>query len=112
MNRRKFFRWLGLGTAVAAAAPSTLLAMGPACVETCCSCSGRSFWEGACDYCHENVMECGCNRTKGCTCKVLDYRDYASFSMVSVNESIDRMVSDAAAELSRQAGLSIRELAV
>lgn len=57
-------------------------------------------------------MECGCNRTKGCTCKVLDYRDYASFSMVSVNESIDRMVSDAAAELSRQAGLSIRELAV
>jgi hypothetical protein len=56
-------------------------------------------------------MECGCNRAKGCTCKVLDYCDYASFSMVAVNAAFDQEISNAAAELSRQAGLSIRELA-
>lgn len=32
MNRRKFFKWLGAGVAIAATAPSALLAEGPACV--------------------------------------------------------------------------------
>jgi hypothetical protein len=107
MNRRKFLNWLGVGTAAVAVAPSVL----PVCEDPWC---GSIAGEGIIphDELHNSDdMECGCSRLKGCTCKVLTADDYSSFSQFALTASISSMVSDAAAELSRQAGLSIHELA-
>lgn len=55
-------------------------------------------------------MECGCLRKDGCSCPVLSYEDYSSFSMLAVNASIDGMIANAANELSHRMGLSVCEL--
>jgi hypothetical protein len=101
MNRRKFLSWLGMGSAAVAVAPYALLNGEPVYVtETVCSCSGRSFWEGPCDYC----------RAHPAPPSTLGYADYSSFSKVAVDAEIDDVVSQTAMELGRQAGLSIRQL--
>jgi hypothetical protein len=99
MNRRKFFRWLGLGTAVVVA-PAALVPEGPVCVETCCSCSGRSFWEGECDYCTAHP------RPR----PLLTWVDYQNFSSFSVACSIDPKVADASSHFADSAARGIKEL--
>jgi hypothetical protein len=108
VNRRKFFKWLGVGTAAVAVAPATLLPKEPV-VEQSCSCALRGSWEGECHWCHYNKMECGCIRGH-CTCTILDYSDYCKFSSFSIASSIDEMVSDCAVDLSRRAGLAAKEM--
>lgn len=110
MNRRKFFKWLGVGIAGAAVAPSLATPMGPGCVATSCSCSGRSFWEGRCEYCQAHKLVCGCDRTKGCTCPVLSYADYSNFSQFALIASMDETVMQCAKELGEAAGRDIAAL--
>jgi hypothetical protein len=123
LNRRKFFKWLGAGTAAAVATPYVAKAIEtplsgkdpwsnytePDWSQTSCSCSGRSFYEGRCPYCEMHKLECGCTRGQ-CTCKVLQYSDYASFSQFAIAAALDEQVSKAAEELGRQAGLHFRAL--
>jgi hypothetical protein len=109
MNRRKFLSWLGVGSAAVAVAPYALLNGEPVYVAGC-SCAGQSFWDGRCEYCNIHKMECGCDRSKGCTCPVLTFTDYRNFSSFAIASSIDSMVSQSAAELGHQAGLSLRQL--
>jgi hypothetical protein len=85
MNRRKFFKWLGTGVAVAAVAPTVLLREAPS----------LSGWVA-----HDFISPSPFN----------EYGDYTNFSSLAIARSIDESVSNAARELSFRAGQSISEL--
>lgn len=119
MNRRRFFKWLGAGTAAVVVAPAAILPKEshvqthpwdyPAELDNC-SCSGRSFWEGPCDWCSTHSRECGCPYSKSCTCTVLGYADYSSFSSFALSSSIDESITNVANEMAHRAGRSVSEL--
>lgn len=105
MNRRKFLNFLSLavgGSAVAAVAPSLSTVMGPECVttHTGCTCAGRSFWEGQCEWCARQPK----------SQEILGYADYTSFSAIATAAAIDDIVSNAAKELGEAAGQHISAL--
>lgn len=87
MNRRKFFKWLGVGIAGAAVAPSALLAMEPVCVT-------RELAQYTPFMPH----------------LVEGYADYSNFSSFALTEAIDKAVAQAAAELGAAAGRDISAL--
>jgi hypothetical protein len=76
MNRRKFFKWLGAGVAVAAIAPTALLREDPS----------LSGWVA-----HDFISPSPFN----------EYGDYTNFSSFAISTAIDDSVSSAAQELSR-----------
>lgn len=111
MNRRSFLKWLGVGTAGVAVAPSAVKAV-----------------ESTVPYKHDsaNCPACGFQKPElRCTCPVTEegpmcpvhgchnpsgYANYANFSQHTVEESIDKIVSDAAHELGYQAGKTQSDL--
>lgn len=88
MNRRNFFKWLGIGTAAVAVAPYALLNGEPVCVAAD-SPLGVSLLAGG---------------TLG------EYADYSNFSSFALTEAIDKAVAQAAAELGVAAGRGISAL--
>lgn len=87
MNRRKFFKWLGVGTAVAAVAPSALLAEGPACVAEIAP------------------------ALPAVTAAVIgEYSNYYSFSSLAIATAIDESLAETAKELAYRAGQGVKEL--
>src|ERR1700693_4115201 len=107
LNRRKFFKWLGAGTAAAVVAPSAVEAIESTVsrkdpwsnytetnIPGSWSCVGRSLREGPCEYCYQTKLECGCTRGQ-CTCPVLQYADYSNFSQFAIQSSTDDMVKEA-----------------
>lgn len=112
LNRRKFFKWLGVGTAVAAVAPSVLTSMEPAVtgnvlvaqaihgMQLSCSCASDSFWDGPCEYCQRQPKVTSYN----------EYVDYANFSSFAIANSIDEAVNDVAIELAYRQKVLLNEL--
>lgn len=88
MNRRKFLSRLGVGIAVAAVAPSVLLAEAPACVVVAAPLTMPIL----------PVEVIG------------EYCNYANFSSFAIATAIDEQVAYAAEELGHLAGLSMNEL--
>lgn len=81
MNRRNFLKFLGVGVAVAAAAPSVVAALEPVC------------------------------QTQAPIAAVIaEYSDYVNFSDLAIARAIDAHVSEAAAQLGHQAGLTLNAL--
>ena len=79
MNRRTFLKWLGVGTAIAAVAPSTLLPEAPACVA-------------------EPIA------VAPAVCATIgEYADYCNFSSMAIAAAIDEAVLNAAEELGKAA---------
>jgi hypothetical protein len=119
MNRRQFFKWLGVGAAAAVVAPSAFATEPSACVAPVCnlsdygtypwvehkpyqcSCAGRSFWEGECEWCHAHPAP---------RQPIENYADYTNFSSIISVSSIDDPVALAAKELGYRAGLSVQRL--
>jgi hypothetical protein len=101
MNRRSFLKWLGVGSAVGAAAPSVLSSMGPACVADY---DDRSIGMAGTDWDLEEHPAQYADTTFG------QYADYSNFSEFAVRSSIDDMVSETAAKLGRLHGSSISHL--
>jgi hypothetical protein len=91
MNRRKFLSWMGIGAAVAVAAPSTLFSNAP---DTFATLKEKHLLCDLADY----------GTTYG------DFCNYSNFSAFAITSSIDDCVANAAAEMSYRAGLSVREL--
>src|SRR5882724_160465 len=98
MNRRKFFKWLGVGTAAAVVAPSALASCGD---PWCGSIAGEGIiphdelhdsWDGP----SESVVR--------------GYADYTNFSSFALAAAIDDIVSQSAAELGAAAGRDIAAL--
>ncbi len=87
MNRRKFFKWLGVGIAGAAVAPSLSTVMGPECVA-----------KEIAPY------------TPFMPHLVEQYADYSSFSDFALIAAMDSIVAQAADELGAAAGRSIADL--
>ena len=65
-----------------------------------CSCAGRSFWEGPCEWCtaHPKVRE------------PLDYEEMHRQVRFAVRAAIDEVVCQAARELGYSAGLMVAGL--
>lgn len=90
MNRRKFFKWLGVGSVAAVVAPSALLVEGPAYLTT-----PKPPVEWA---------------TNGIPTAAMEYAEYTSFSAFTIASSVDDCVSDAAQELAHRSGLMLNEM--
>ena len=103
MDRRRFLKWLGVGVAAGAAAPSVIAKVGP----TLSDVDERSPMMAGTDWFWEEHPESLCQSTFSST---MEYADYADFSALALSTALDATVSEAAAELSRQAGLSISDL--
>lgn len=88
MNRRSFFKWLGAGSVAVVVAPSALFTEGPACV------APPPFVDVPSLHVHS----------------IGDYAEYTNFSQFAIDQSIDAMTKDTAAELSYRAGLSWQTL--
>jgi hypothetical protein len=54
-----------------------------------CSCAGRSFWEGLCDWCHAFPRPC----------PLLNWDDYNRAVRIQVDECIDKILDRASIEL-------------
>lgn len=80
MNRRNFFKWLGIGAAAAVVAPSVLTLTEPVCVEA--PKAYRTYVMGKDVY-------------------VASYFDYANFSDFAIKTSIDELVEKTAKELGK-----------
>lgn len=78
MNRRSFFKWLGIGVAAAVVAPSALTITEPVCVE-----APKAY--------STYVM--------GKDAIISGYFDYANFSDFAIKTSIDELVENTAREL-------------
>lgn len=107
MNRRNFFKWLGAGTAAAAAG----VVVAPSVIEKIvkpkpsdCDCALRSFWDGPCKYHLEEWRRVQASGEIG------SYADYSSFASFASKTSIDEAVGQAAADLGHQAGLHVSDL--
>lgn len=100
MNRRSFFKWLGVGTAAVVAAPGVI----SICDDPWCgSIAGEGIiphdeLHGICVDHAQPITEC------------LEYADYADFSSFSTCSAIDEIVSNAAKELGERAGRDTAEL--
>lgn len=88
MNRRKFFRWLGVGSVAAVVAPSTLLFSEPS-----------SFDKLKAEHKVCDLADYG-NR----------YANYTNFSAYALASAIDDSVSYAASELGSRSGLMLNEM--
>ncbi len=86
MNRRSFLKKLGIGAAAA-----TTVAAAPELCHSLCS-----------SWCTEHAAPVSAT--------IGEYYDYANFSSFAIDESWDKMLSDAAIELGQAASLSIKEL--
>ena len=84
MDRRKFLRFLGIGTAAVAVAPTALFTEGPACVAAPIA-----------------APECAV---------ISGYADYASFSSLAIATALDEQMRDACKELAYRAGQSTAAL--
>lgn len=93
MNRRKFFRFLGIGAAVAVVAPYADTVMGPACVAPPAVPAAYSTY----------VM--------GKEAIIGSYYNYANFSDFAISAALDDTIQDVATELSYRVGLSVQQLA-
>lgn len=92
MDRRGFLKKLGTGIAVAAV-----------CTDPWCgSIAGNAIVP------HEEI--CGLQHVVSIPETLGDYYDYTNFSSFAVQESIDDMTKNAAAELGRQAGISMKAM--
>lgn len=89
MNRRKFFQFLGIGVAVAAAAPYADTVMGPACVAPPAVPAAYSTY----------VM--------GKEAAISSYFEYANFSDFAISAAIDDAVDNVATELSYRAAIGV-----
>jgi hypothetical protein len=81
LDRRKFFKWLGVGTAATVVAPSAVKAMESLCVAPKPT-AYRTYVMG-----------------KETLFSYPEYVDYANFSSFAISTSIDEVVEKAAAEL-------------
>jgi hypothetical protein len=100
MNRRKFLKWLGVGTAAAVVAPSAIAE----CTDPWC---GSIAGEGIIP--HDELHSW--NATTYYNTMGLDtYNDYSSFSQFAIESSIDQVVQNAAKELGAAAGRDISAL--
>jgi hypothetical protein len=90
LNRRKFFKWLGAGTAAAVVAPTVLKALEPLCV------APKTVTYST------YIM--------GKDAIIGGYADYANFSHFALASAIDESVANAAKELGYQHGLSVSQL--
>jgi hypothetical protein len=70
-------------------------------MDTCCSCLGRSFWEGRCDWCIANPE----------ILPLFDYQQLARSVQIEGEKALDEIVTNAAIELGYQAGKHVAELA-
>lgn len=91
MNRRKFLNWLGVGTAIVAVAPSTLLAEAPAYVAPPVAYSTYVMGKDA---------------------VISTYADYMNFSDFAISSSVDDIVAQAAEELGKAAAEEVNRLNV
>jgi hypothetical protein len=89
MNRRKFLKWLGVGVAGAAVAPSAFFSEGPTCVA-----APKAY--------STYVM--------GRNAMIAGYVDYVNFSDFAISAAIDEHVSNAAKELGEAHGRRISYL--
>ena len=101
MDRRRFLRWLGVGMAVGAAAPSVIAKVGPACVADH---DDGSIGMAGTDW---DLEEHPCHYT---TSPISQYADYAAFSSLSLSSALDATVSEPAAELSHRLGVELSQL--
>lgn len=101
MNRRKFLSWLGVGTAVAATAPTALLA----CEDPWC---GSIAGEGIIP--HDELHGFHYDTVKADTLQIGEYNDYFSFSSFAIAEAIDEHVAFAAKELAYRQGALLNDL--
>jgi hypothetical protein len=90
LNRRKFFKWLGVGTAAAVVAPTMLKALEPLCV------APKTLTYTT------YVM--------GKDAIISEYANYVNFSDFALASAMDEAVENAAAELGHRAGLSVAKL--
>jgi hypothetical protein len=90
LNRRKFFKWLGVGAAVAAVAPYVDLPAVPACVAP--KTTGYTTYVMG-----ENAF-------------ISSYADYLNFSDFPIASAIDDVVADSAKELGYRHSLLLNEL--
>lgn len=90
LNRRKFFKWVGVGVAASAVAPSVIKAAESLCV------APKTLTYTT------YVM--------GKDAIIGEYANYCNFSSMAIASAMDEAVADSAKELSYQAGLSISEL--
>lgn len=88
MNRRKFLKWLGVGSAAVVAAPSVLASLGTDCV--------------AVDPLLGAVVPAGAF--------ISEYASYTNFSSFALSAPIDSVVANAAKELGEAAGRDIASL--
>jgi hypothetical protein len=96
VNRRKFFKWLGVGAAIAVAAPYADTVMGPACVAPpAVSVAAPAAYA-------TYVM--------GQDAIINSYRDYVNFSDLAITSAIDESVERVNAEFKYRTTLSLREL--
>ena len=112
MNRRRFLKWLGVGSAAVVVAPIAIAAAEPSMSGGFhydvvkadafhCTCSARSFWEGRCDYCMAHL---------GTEEPIKSYADYSNFSDMQLNAALDDIISNTAKELGEAAGRDIAAL--
>jgi hypothetical protein len=90
LNRRKFFKWLGVGTAAAVVAPTVLKALEPLCV------APKTLTYTT------YVM--------GKDAIISEYANYVNFSDFALASAMDEVVSDTAKELSYQCSLHVSQL--
>jgi hypothetical protein len=114
MDRRRFLRWLGVGMAVGAAAPSVIAKVLPAVsgkVQThpwdypAYLDDDRAIGMAGTDWDIEEHPIC-----QSTTQSIMQYEDYANFSSLALASAIDASVLESAAELSKSLGSEINKL--
>lgn len=96
ISRRRFFKWLGAGTAAVVVAPSALAV----CADPWC---GSIAGEGIIP--HDELHEYPANISY-----YTEYADYTNFSSFALAASIDNIVANAAKELGEAAARDIASL--
>jgi TAT (twin-arginine translocation) pathway-exported protein len=91
MNRRKFLKWLGVGTAAVVVAPSALKLLEPASVAPAPTIGYTTY-----------IM--------GKDAVISDWYEYANFSQFAIAADFDAAVQACAEELGHAAGLEISRL--
>ena len=96
LNRRKFFKWLGVGVAASAVAPSVIAECGD---PWCGSIAGEGIVPH--DELHSYKPEIVSHN---------EYADYVNFSNFKLARAIDEVVAKSAKEMGYRHGLLLNEL--